>query len=51
LTPIIETVDLVKEYPQAGEPLRVLDMVNLAVEQGEFPSWAPPAAASRRSST
>ena len=36
MTPIIETVDLVKEYPQAGEPLRVLDMVNLAVEQGEF---------------
>jgi putative ABC transport system ATP-binding protein len=36
LTPIIETVDLVKEYPQAGKPLRVLNGVNLAVEAGEF---------------
>jgi putative ABC transport system ATP-binding protein len=36
LTPIIETVDLVKEYPQAGAPLRVLNGVNLAVEAGEF---------------
>jgi putative ABC transport system ATP-binding protein len=36
MTPIIETVDLVKEYPQAGAPLRVLNGVNLAVEVGEF---------------
>jgi putative ABC transport system ATP-binding protein len=36
MTPIIETVDLVKEYPQAGAPLRVLNGVNLAVEAGEF---------------
>ena len=36
MTPIIETVDLVKEYPQAGAPLRVLNGVNLAVEPGEF---------------
>ncbi|MCW3978111.1 MAG: ABC transporter ATP-binding protein [Candidatus Bathyarchaeota archaeon] len=33
---MIETVDLVKEYPQAGAPLRVLNGVNLAVEAGEF---------------
>ena len=36
MTHIIETVDLVKEYPQAGAPLRVLNGVNLAVEAGEF---------------
>ncbi len=36
MTPIIETVDLVKEYPQAGNPLRVLNKVNLAVDPGEF---------------
>jgi len=36
VTPLIETVDLVKEYPQAGTPLRVLDKVNLKVEEGEF---------------
>jgi putative ABC transport system ATP-binding protein len=34
--PIIETVDLVKEYPQADEPLRVLRGVDLKVEPGEF---------------
>jgi len=33
---IIETVDLVKEYPQAAEPLRVLGGINLKVEPGEF---------------
>ncbi len=36
MTPIIETIDLVKEYPQAGKPLRVLNGVNLSVEPGEF---------------
>ncbi len=36
MTPIIETIDLVKEYPQADEPLRVLNNVNLRVEHGEF---------------
>ncbi|MFB0558334.1 MAG: ABC transporter ATP-binding protein [Candidatus Bathyarchaeia archaeon] len=36
MKPIIETVDLVKEYSQAGKPLKVLDNVNLAVEEGEF---------------
>lgn len=36
MTPIIETVDLVKEYPQVGKPLRVLRGVNITVKQGEF---------------
>jgi putative ABC transport system ATP-binding protein len=36
MRPIIETVDLVKEYPQAGKPLRVLNNVNLVVDPGEF---------------
>ena len=33
---IIETTNLVKDYKQAGRPLRVLDGVNLTVEKGEF---------------
>ena len=33
---IIETVDLVKESPQAADPLRVLRGINLRVEPGEF---------------
>ncbi len=33
---IIETTNLVKEYRQAGRPLRVLNGVNLIVERGEF---------------
>jgi putative ABC transport system ATP-binding protein len=33
---IIEAVDLVKEYPQVGEPLRVLNNVNLKIEESEF---------------
>ena len=33
---IIETMNLVKEYRQAGRPLRVLNGVNLIVERGEF---------------
>ena len=36
MTPVIETVDLVKEYPQADAVLRVLNRVNLSVESGEF---------------
>jgi putative ABC transport system ATP-binding protein len=34
--PIIKTVDLIKEFPQAREPLRVLKGINLQVEKGEF---------------
>ena len=33
---IIETRDLVKEYPQGDKTLRVLEKVNLKVEKGEF---------------
>ena len=36
MAPIIETTDLVKEYPQAGEPLRVLKGIDMKVEKGEF---------------
>ena len=36
MTSIIEAVDLVKEYPQVGEPLRVLNCVNLKIEESEF---------------
>jgi putative ABC transport system ATP-binding protein len=36
LEPIIETLDLVKEYRQGGRPLRVLDGVSLTIEKGEF---------------
>ena len=36
MTSIIEAVDLVKEYPQVGEPLRVLNGVNLKIEESEF---------------
>ena len=36
MTPVIETVDLIKEYPQADTVLRVLDRVSLTVEPGEF---------------
>ncbi len=33
---IIETIDLVKEYPQGETPLRVLDRVNMKVTEGDF---------------
>ena len=36
MTSILEAVDLVKEYPQVGEPLRVLNRVNLKIEESEF---------------
>jgi putative ABC transport system ATP-binding protein len=36
LVPIIETLNLVKEYIQADQPLRVLNGINLIVERGEF---------------
>ncbi len=36
MTSILEAVDLVKEYPQVGEPLRVLNGVNLKIEESEF---------------
>ncbi len=36
MTPIIETRDLVKEYPQGTTTLRVLKGVNMSVEEGEF---------------
>jgi putative ABC transport system ATP-binding protein len=36
LTSNIETVNLVKEYPQGDETLRVLNGVNLTVDPGEF---------------
>ena len=36
MSPIIETIDLVKEYPQGETALRVLDKVNLTVTEGEF---------------
>ncbi len=36
MIPIIETKELVKEYPQGDTALRVLDKVNLTVTEGEF---------------
>jgi putative ABC transport system ATP-binding protein len=36
VAPIIETTNLVKEYPQAGEHLRVLKGIDMNVEKGEF---------------
>jgi putative ABC transport system ATP-binding protein len=36
LTLVIETIDLVKEYTQGGQILRVLNNVNLKIEKGEF---------------
>jgi len=36
LIPIIETKELVKEYPQGDTALRVLDKVNFTVTEGEF---------------
>jgi putative ABC transport system ATP-binding protein len=33
---IMETVDLVKEYPQGETPLRVLNGINMKVEEGDF---------------
>ncbi len=36
MTNIIETVDLVKEYPQGDQPLRVLNNVSLQIQRGEF---------------
>ena len=36
MTSILEAVDLVKEYPQIGEPLRVLKGINLKIEESEF---------------
>ena len=36
MSSIIETVDLVKEYPQGETALRVLKRVNMKVEEGDF---------------
>ena len=36
MIPIIETKELVKEYPQGDTALRVLNKVNLTVTEGEF---------------
>ena len=36
MTPVIETLNLVKEYRQGARLLRVLDGVNMTVERGEF---------------
>jgi putative ABC transport system ATP-binding protein len=36
MTHIIETSDLRKEYPQAGQPLKVLKGVDIQVDPGEF---------------
>jgi putative ABC transport system ATP-binding protein len=36
VTNMIETVDLVKEYKQGTQPLRVLNNVNLQIKRGEF---------------
>jgi len=36
MSAIIETKDLVKEYPQGETPLRVLKGVNMKVKEGEF---------------
>jgi putative ABC transport system ATP-binding protein len=36
MTNIIETSDLRKEYPQAGQPLKVLKGVDIQVDPGEF---------------
>ena len=36
MTLVIETIDLVKEYVQGGQLLRVLKNINLQIEKGEF---------------
>ena len=36
MTFIIETLDLVKEYKQGNQPLRVLNNINLQIQNGEF---------------
>jgi len=36
LTYAIETKDLVKEYMQGGEPLKILKNINIQIEKGEF---------------
>jgi putative ABC transport system ATP-binding protein len=36
MTNIIETVDLVKEYKQGSQPLRVLNNISLQIEKSEF---------------
>lgn len=36
MTYIIETVDLVKEYSQGNQPLRVLNNINIQIQKGEF---------------
>ena len=36
MSSIIETVDLVKEYPQGETSLRVLKRINMKVEEGDF---------------
>ena len=36
MSTIMETIDLVKEYPQGETPLRVLDGVNMKVTEGDF---------------
>lgn len=36
MTYAIETKDLVKEYVQGGEPLKILKSINIQIEKGEF---------------
>ncbi len=36
MTYIIETIDLVKEYNQGNQPLRVLNNINVQIHKGEF---------------
>ena len=36
MAPIIETTNLVKEHPQAGEPLLMIKGIDMKVEKGEF---------------
>jgi putative ABC transport system ATP-binding protein len=36
MSSIIETVNLVKEYPQGDTPLRVLKGINMTVDEGDF---------------
>ena len=36
MSSIIETVNLVKEYPQGEKPLRVLKGINMTVDEGDF---------------
>ena len=36
MTYAIETQDLVKEYMQGDQPLKILKNINLKIERGEF---------------